>query len=108
MILESIHALGLVHADVRIGNLLFGKRDTAYVIDFDFTGEVNEHYHDRYNSQIVVRERHVNAAAGNAKQYHHDWFSLGYITEQYFPRQEHTIYSLKHCKDATIPINAFK
>ena len=100
-ILDKIHTLDLVHADIRIGNLIFGDGDTAYIIDFDFTGQVDEHYHERYNSISVVQERHVDAVAGKAKQYHHDWFSLGFITEMFFPFEADMISSLKQCKSAT-------
>lgn len=35
--LQELHALGYVHGDIRIANMLFGaKEDDAYLIDLDF------------------------------------------------------------------------
>lgn len=81
--LECVHKKGLVHGDVREGNLIFGQtKDVAYLIDFDYTTKVGEKYPIRYNSN--VKERHVGAKGGYQMTCDHDWYSLIYIMTVYF------------------------
>ena len=102
-IIEAIHAKGMVHADIRIGNILFANPDKAYVIDFDFCSAVNTRYHDLFNTE--VQGRHPQAKEGEQKQYSHDWFALGSIVKKYFPNRQDIYNPLFEQKLSQSPIS---
>lgn len=77
--LRKIHDLGLVHADVRKGNIIF--EEEAYLIDFDYTAGVGDKYPALYSP---LPERHNLARSGAKKDYAPDWYSLIYIMMVYF------------------------
>ena len=83
-VIEHVHSLGYVHADVRIGNIVFSplsQSSTAYLIDFDFAAKVGGFYHELYNESLS--ERHPDAKRGHMKQCDHDLHSLQKIAECY-------------------------
>ena len=86
-ILKLIHEKKLVHGDIRLANLIFGTynpdRSTSYIIDFDFTSAAGEQYPGTYNGSLYVR--HPNAKPYEAKKFDHDWYSLFYICQEFFP-----------------------
>ncbi len=81
--LKRLHDEGLVHGDVRIGNIIFtAVRDQAYLIDFDYTAKQGEMYPPKYNSSLA--ERHDGAKEYYKMEFDHDWFSLIYVMLHYF------------------------
>lgn len=80
--IKRIHEFNVVHADVRIGNIVFSGIDKAFLIDFDFAGPPDTEYHENYN--VKVEERHSGAKPGSKKAYSHDLYSLQYIAQSYF------------------------
>lgn len=81
--LEMLHGQGMVHGDVRLGNLLFGQsKQEAYLIDFDYTAECGTPYPYNYNT---VPERHESARGENRMEQVHDWYSLIYLLLSFFP-----------------------
>ena len=44
----------MVHGDVRGTNLLFGKGDDAYLIDFDFLSVIGSPYCNNYNDDLTL------------------------------------------------------
>lgn len=81
-LLEQLHENNLVHGDVRETNLLFGKDDSAYLIDFDFLSPKGSLYCDTYNSNL--EERHPDAVRNKQMNPEHDWYSLIYLCKKYF------------------------
>ena len=39
---DAIHALGVLHCDVRTQNILIGKNDQVWIIDFEFSLKVEQ------------------------------------------------------------------
>ena len=88
-ILDSLHRKGLVHGDIRVGNLIFGppRESKSYIIDFDYTSQAGDLYPSTYNGDL--EERHPKAKANQQKDFIHDWHSLCYICQHYFPPNQH-------------------
>ena len=81
-LLRDLHSNGLVHGDVRATNLLFGKGEDAYLIDFDFLSTKGSLYCNNYNDTLV--ERHPDAKKNRRMLPEHDWYSLLWLCEYYF------------------------
>lgn len=75
-----IHRNGLVHGDVRVGNLIFGnKQDEAHLIDFDYVAKQGTDYPDNYNHALSERPPNLKKM-----EYEHDWYSLIYVMAHFF------------------------
>lgn len=77
--LHNLHALNFVHADIRIGNIVF-CRDRAYLIDFDFAAPPGSPYHSEYNFGLSERKRNIKLSR---KSFDHDTYSLTWIGDNY-------------------------
>ena len=51
---DAIHALGVLHRYVRRQNILVGKNDKIWIIDFEFSSIVEE---DPEREEILAQER---------------------------------------------------
>lgn len=80
--ISRLHSLGLVHGDIRRGNIVFTDND-ALLIDFDFTGECGSTYPTSYNCSLS--ERHPSVEKGGKLDYCHDYYALMMIAQAQFP-----------------------
>jgi RIO-like serine/threonine protein kinase len=54
---EAIHALHVVHGDVRPANVLVGDDGMVWVVDFEFSSIVDDHNSDQFSSEMsAVKE----------------------------------------------------
>lgn len=78
-ILASIHEKGYVHGDVRIENIVFGRKKPGVLIDFR---EINTLYPEGYNYTILTR--HPFAYCGEPMLPEHDMYSLAVVLKTFF------------------------
>ena len=84
-IIEELHKQKLVHADIRIGNIIFSpSNNKAFLIDFDFTGAVGSLYHENYNRELDERHPDIKSRKTDKKLFIHDKYALNYIASKYF------------------------
>lgn len=90
-LLHFLHNKNLVHGDIRCTNLIFGhphkSESESYIIDFDYTSKPGDYYPSTYNGGLD--ERHPDAQAHCEKRFEHDWYSLCFICNFYFPPLQH-------------------
>ena len=74
--ITKLHEMGLVHADIRIGNIVFCQpHNQAFLIDFDFTESAGSEYHEGYNCDLSERHPDIKKYDNNA---------LNWISQKYF------------------------
>ena len=83
--ITKLHEMGLVHADIRIGNIVFCQpHNQAFLIDFDFTESAGSEYHEGYNCDLSERHPDIKNRNTTTKEYCHDRYALNWISRKYF------------------------
>ena len=75
-----LHAAGLVHGDIWLGNMIFVDETKAFLLDFDWTGADNlAPYPVGYMYDSPVLHRHSKARPLQPLRQEHDRYALGSI-----------------------------
>ena len=77
-VIRMIHRKGMVHSDIRIGNIVFVEPNEAFLIDFDFAAQAGTCYHENFNGELS--ERHPTAKPLQIRRFEHDTYALDYIS----------------------------
>lgn len=98
--LDSLHAQGFVHGDIRVGNIVF--HDSSTLIDFDLCRRENDTYHRDY--RFYEDERHKHAKKGNKMKKMHDRYALSLIMLKYLNDVPSDIIS--DLRDESVPLSS--
>ncbi|KAI9026765.1 hypothetical protein DFJ74DRAFT_518624 [Hyaloraphidium curvatum] len=74
--LAELHAVGFIHGDIRLSNIIFSGSGAAHLIDFDLAGTVGSPYVSNYNTEVADGVRAAGADSGRRMEFDHDWEAL--------------------------------
>jgi eukaryotic-like serine/threonine-protein kinase len=111
--LKAANRLGLIHRDVKPGNILFGDANMAKIVDFGlalFMSEVDDSNTEIWGTPYYLAPEKLD---GGAEDFRSDIYSLGgtlfhaLAGRPPFEAQTPTMVALKHLKSQAVSLQAF-